>query len=80
MKKIEVELLTAGGNNAIIKMPNRKYPAAAVQGDTLKNMLDCVVDIKNMSLETKKEDLIDAVKYLEGMLSTIVNEYDAVTK
>ena len=32
---VEVELFTAPGNNAIVRMPGRAFPAVLVQGDTL---------------------------------------------
>ncbi len=35
MARIEVNLLTDGGNNAVIHMPGRKFPGVLVQGDAL---------------------------------------------
>ncbi|WP_144122970.1 DUF6959 family protein [Catellatospora sichuanensis] len=35
MELIEAELLTDGGNNAIVRLPHRAFPGVLVQGDTL---------------------------------------------
>lgn len=38
MEKIEVELFTPGGNNAVVRMPGRRFPGVLVQGDTLSTL------------------------------------------
>ncbi|HCT78032.1 MAG TPA: hypothetical protein DGG94_04065 [Micromonosporaceae bacterium] len=35
MDRIEAELFSDGGNNAILRMPGRAFPGIVVQGDTL---------------------------------------------
>ncbi|WUT05150.1 hypothetical protein OG802_18845 [Streptomyces sp. NBC_00704] len=33
MKRIEAELFTDGGNDAVVRMPGRQFPGVLVQGD-----------------------------------------------
>lgn len=40
MKELTVLLYGEQTNNAVLKLPARKYPGVLVQGDTLKNLLD----------------------------------------
>jgi hypothetical protein len=39
MATVEVELLTDGGNNAVVRFPGRKYPGVLIQGDTLSTLI-----------------------------------------
>ncbi|MDR6973475.1 hypothetical protein J2X68_000144 [Streptomyces sp. 3330] len=35
MERIEAELFTDGGNNAVVRLPGRRFPGVLVQGDSL---------------------------------------------
>lgn len=35
MERIEAELFTDGGNNAVVRIPGRKFPGVLIQGDSL---------------------------------------------
>ncbi|NTX52681.1 hypothetical protein HUA74_14150 [Myxococcus sp. CA051A] len=39
MTLIEVELFTTPGNNAVIRLPGRRFPGVVIQGDTLHSMV-----------------------------------------
>jgi hypothetical protein len=38
MDRVEVELVTDGGNNAVVRMPARSFPGVLIQGDTLSTL------------------------------------------
>jgi hypothetical protein len=38
MERIEVELFSHPGNNAIVRMPGRRFPGVLIQGDSLSNL------------------------------------------
>jgi len=38
VERVEVELFSDGGNNAIVRMPGREFPGMVVQGDTLSTL------------------------------------------
>ncbi|MGW0554419.1 DUF6959 family protein [Streptomyces sp. NPDC002926] len=35
MERVEAELFTDGGNNAVVRLPGRRFPGVLVQGDFL---------------------------------------------
>lgn len=35
MERVEAELFTDGGNNAVVRLPGRRYPGVLIQGDSL---------------------------------------------
>jgi predicted RNase H-like HicB family nuclease len=39
MVTVEVELLTDQGNNAVVRLPDRKFPGVVIQGDTLSTLI-----------------------------------------
>ncbi|NTX04047.1 hypothetical protein [Myxococcus sp. CA040A] len=39
MTLIEVELFTTPGNNAVIRLPGRRFPGVVIQGDTLHSVV-----------------------------------------
>ena len=38
MERIEVELFSHPGNNAVVRMPGRLFPGVLIQGDSLSNL------------------------------------------
>ncbi|WP_442810279.1 MULTISPECIES: DUF6959 family protein [unclassified Streptomyces] len=35
MERVEAELFTDGGNNAVVRLPPRRFPGVLIQGDSL---------------------------------------------
>ncbi|MEI5522469.1 hypothetical protein WB401_15700 [Streptomyces brasiliscabiei] len=35
MERVEAELFTDGGNDAVVRLPGRKFPGVLIQGDSL---------------------------------------------
>jgi hypothetical protein len=35
MERVEAELFTDGGNDAVVRLPGRRFPGVLVQGDSL---------------------------------------------
>ncbi len=44
MTRIEVELFTDQGNDAVLKLPERKFPGVLIQGDTLSTLVETARD------------------------------------
>ncbi|GHE93007.1 hypothetical protein GCM10014715_56640 [Streptomyces spiralis] len=36
MERVEAELFTDAGNDAVVRLPGRRFPGVLVQGDTLR--------------------------------------------
>lgn len=61
MATIEVELLTDQGNNAVVRLPERKYPGILVQGDTLNTLISTtseIIEALNRSDTTEAQELL----------------------
>lgn len=38
MERVEAELFTDGGNNAVVRLPGRHFPGVLIQGDSLSGL------------------------------------------
>ena len=68
MERIEAELFTAPGNNAVVRMPGRKYPGVVIQGDSLSILRD---DIARMVEACTRGDLDEAREQGASTLSDL---------
>jgi hypothetical protein len=76
MNLLTVECFTEQGNNAVIRMPNRKYPGVLIQGDTLKNLLDMAEALIVLSVSGSRE-LKDEAEVLADHIRDIYSYYQA---
>jgi hypothetical protein len=76
MNLLTVECFTEQGNNAVIRMPNRKYPGVLIQGDTLKNLLDMAEALIVLSVSGSRE-LKDEAEGLADHIRDIYSYYQA---
>ena len=72
MKRIEVELLTDQGNNAVLRLPQRRFPGVLLQGDTLRNLLVTAEHALALSGEVGSE----LREEIEGLVATLRDIYD----
>ncbi|MEU6703838.1 DUF6959 family protein [Streptomyces wuyuanensis] len=45
MEHVEAELFTDGGNNAVVRLPGRRFPGVLIQGDTLSTLRSDVAEV-----------------------------------
>ncbi|MFG2501498.1 DUF6959 family protein [Streptomyces sp. NPDC048441] len=45
MERIEVELFTDGGNDAVVRLPGRRFPGVVIQGDSLHALQTDVAEV-----------------------------------
>ena len=45
MERVEAELFTDGGNNAVVRLPRRRFPGVLIQGDSLSVIRSEVVAV-----------------------------------
>ncbi|MFG2308885.1 DUF6959 family protein [Streptomyces sp. NPDC048566] len=45
MERVEAELFTDGGNNAVVRLPPRRFPGVLIQGDSLSAIRSEVADV-----------------------------------
>ena len=77
MERVEVELFTDGGNNAVVRMPTRKFPGIVVQGDTFSALWASASNARHLlrKPETTPEGL-DQLDLLVDQLDEILTRYE----
>lgn len=45
MERVEAELFTDGGSNAVVRLPGRRFPGVLIQGDSLSTLRSDVAEL-----------------------------------
>ncbi|MEU2111889.1 hypothetical protein [Streptomyces sp. NPDC019507] len=45
MERVEAEVFTDGGNNAVVRLPSRRFPGVLIQGDSLSVLRGDVAEV-----------------------------------
>lgn len=45
MERVEAELFTDGGNDAVVRLPGRRFPGVLIQGDSLSILRSDVAEV-----------------------------------
>lgn len=77
MVKIEVELFTDQGNNAVVRLPARRFPGVLIQGDTLRGLLEATNEALGAIEQNKLPDARDILVALAGQLKAAQDRYEA---
>ncbi|MCP3163629.1 DUF6959 family protein [Myxococcus qinghaiensis] len=68
MMLVEAELLTQPGNNAVLRLPGRRFPGVVIQGDTLHSLVstasEALAALEQGNTSNAQELLRDAVEQL----------------
>ncbi len=77
MDRIEAELFSEGGNNAVVRMPGRAFPGIVVQGDTLSTWRQQLADIA-AALRSNPADgeAVIELDYFVMELSEVLGRYE----
>jgi len=57
MERIDAELFTDGGNDAVVRLPGRRFPGVLIQGDSLHILRS---DVAEMVEACERGDLAEA--------------------
>lgn len=79
MKKIEVEIFTDQGNNAVLRLPDRKFPGLLLQGDSLRNLTETAERVAELS-ESGSNELKEEAAELADSLRDLFRWYESVTR
>lgn len=79
MKEIKAVLYGEPGNNAVIRLPDRRYPGILIQGDTLKNLVETSELVAKLAREQAGGELADEAGGLAGMLRDLYDWYSRET-
>ena len=80
MKSVEVEILSDAPNNPVIRMPGRRFPSIAIQGDSLKILLDLAEELHEAAQNCGDENILDLVAELTNLLNERIDHYESVLK
>ena len=75
MKKVTVFLYGEPTNNAVLRLPNRKYPGVLIQGDTLKNLLETSEMVAKLARAQSGDELADEAEGLYESMREIYEWY-----
>ncbi|MFF8532345.1 hypothetical protein ACN6K9_008194 [Streptomyces sp. SAS_267] len=77
MESIEVELLTGGGNDAVVRMPGRRFPGVLVQGDSLHVLRSDVSDVVEACERGDLDEARESAGLLLADLDALLARYEA---
>jgi len=75
MERVEVELLTDGSNNAVVRMPGRSFPGVLIQGDSLSVIRSDVANIRDACRTQGATEALELAEFLLEDLDAIMLRY-----
>lgn len=80
MATIEVELLTNQGNNAVVRLPERKYPGVVIQGDTLNGLIATTSEAVEALDRGDRDEAREVLRELAMQLQEIQERYETAVR
>ncbi|MFJ4369621.1 DUF6959 family protein [Streptomyces chartreusis] len=77
MERIEAELLTDSGNDAVVRMPGRRFPGVLVQGDTLHVLRGDVAEVVDACERGDLDEAQESAGLLLANLDALLTRYEA---
>ncbi|MFE7650638.1 DUF6959 family protein [Streptomyces phaeoluteigriseus] len=77
MERVEVELFTDGGNDAVVRMPGRQFPGVLVQGDSLHILRSDVAEVARACERGDLDEARDSAGFLLANLDARLARYEA---
>ena len=75
MERVEAELFTDGGNDAVVRLPGRRFPGVLIQGDTLSILRSDVAELVDLCTAGDLEAARHAASLLQAELSSKLQRY-----
>ena len=76
-RRVEVELLTAATNHAVIQLPERAFPGSVVPGDSLANLLALARAVRDGARRVGDAELVDDAAELHDLLRERLLHYQS---
>lgn len=76
MERVEIELLTPVENNAVVRLPGRRFPGVVIQGDSLSILVERVRSLRRGLDATGELELQSRALEVEEMLSELQVKYE----
>ncbi|WP_371592826.1 DUF6959 family protein [Streptomyces virginiae] len=75
MERVEAELFTDGGNDAVVRLPGRNFPGVLIQGDTLSFLRTDVAELIELCAAGDLEEARHAASLLHADLDEKLQRY-----
>ncbi|MGW3727150.1 DUF6959 family protein [Streptomyces sp. NPDC000851] len=75
MERVEAELFTDGGNNAVVRLPGRKFPGLLMQGDSLSILRSDLADVVEACERGDLAEARDSAGLLLAGLDALLTRY-----
>ena len=80
MKSLEVELFTDGGNDAVLRLPGRRFPGVLLQGDSLSVLRADVSELADLCNAGDLEEARQAAALLLADMDALMERYTEVLR
>ncbi|MFD7228287.1 DUF6959 family protein [Streptomyces sp. NPDC059881] len=77
MERVEAELFTDGGNDAVVRLPGRRFPGVLIQGDSLAILRSEVAEVVEAFDQGDVEEAQEAASLLLAGLDALLMRYSA---
>lgn len=74
----EAVVLSDATNVAVVQLPGRRFPASAIQGDSLANLHSLALDLRRRASQSTDEELADTATELHELLHARLLHYQQV--
>ncbi|WP_116199559.1 DUF6959 family protein [Amycolatopsis circi] len=75
MQRIKAELFTDPGNNAVVRMPGRKFPGVLIQGDSLSILRGDLAHIVKSCAEGDLDEARESAAIILADLDAMLDRY-----
>lgn len=75
MERVEAELFTDGGNDAVVRLPGRNFPGVLIQGDTLSMLRSDVAELAELCAAGDLEEARYVASLLQADLEAKLQRY-----
>ncbi|MET7830571.1 hypothetical protein ABZT23_38655 [Streptomyces sp. NPDC005386] len=75
MERVEAELFTDRGNDAVVRLPGRRFPGVLVQGDSLRILSADVAELVELCAAGDLEEARQAASLLQEDLGAKLQRY-----
>jgi len=78
MNTQQIEVYSEATNQAIVRIPSRKFPGVVIQGDSLSVLADLAESIHDAAKNSPDDELASDAKQLKNSLNGLLLHYEIV--
>lgn len=76
MEPVQAELLSPGSNNAVVRLPHRRFPGVLVQGDSLVTLLSLAEAVEDLLAQGHTAEAAEELADLANSLADMLKGYE----